>query len=36
MPYWEPLKPDTIRKKGHDWALIDTTTFINAIRYEVR
>ena len=34
--YWEPLKPDTIRKKGHDWALIDTTTFINAIRYEVR
>lgn len=35
-PSWEPLKPNTIRKKGHPFPLIDTTTFINAIRYEVR
>jgi len=33
--YWEPLKPATVRKKGHDAPLIDTTTFINAIRWEV-
>ena len=33
---WAELKPDTIRKKGHAYPLIDTTTFINAIRYEVR
>jgi len=33
---WEPLAESTKRKKGHDAPLIDTTTFINAIRYEVR
>ncbi len=34
--YWEALKQSTIRKKGHAFPLIDTTTFINAIRYEVK
>jgi hypothetical protein len=33
--YWDPLKPDTIRKKGHSYPLIETTAFINAIRWEV-
>jgi hypothetical protein len=32
---WEGLKEATIRKKGHAAPLIDTTTFINAIRWEV-
>jgi hypothetical protein len=32
---WEGLKEATIRKKGHSAPLIDTTTFINAIRWEV-
>lgn len=33
--YWEALKPDTIRKKGHAAPLIDEAEFINAIRWEV-
>jgi hypothetical protein len=33
---WQGLAESTIRKKGHSAPLIDTTTFINAIRYEVR
>jgi len=33
---WKGLAESTIRKKGHPFPLIDTTTFINAIRYEVR
>jgi len=33
---WAGLEESTIRKKGHDAPLIETTTFGNAIRYEVR
>lgn len=33
--YWAPLKPDTIKKKGHAFPLIDEAEFINAIRWEV-
>lgn len=30
-----PLKPATIRRKGFDKALIDTSTMINSVDYEV-
>lgn len=33
---WDALAESTIRKKGHDAPLIETTEFINAIRWEVR
>jgi hypothetical protein len=33
--YWAPLEDSTVRKKGHAAPLIETTTFINAIRWEV-
>lgn len=33
--YWQPLKPDTIRKKGHPFPLFEKGEFINAIRWEV-
>jgi hypothetical protein len=34
--YWKPLKPETIKKKGHAAPLIEYGEFINAIRWEIR
>lgn len=33
---WARLEDTTIAKKGHSFPLIETTKFINAIRYEVK